>query len=276
MLAKTSTITGVVIGVTLFAARAHAQPDPDSEAKPAATATAGADGTDQVTLPSGRLLLAAFVEIGLSSGAAFKPISVSPDLWYGATPELTVGLVHSAVGRSGFVGGVGDSLCLTGTDSGCPDLYRGFGVDARFKVKLGTLAFAADGGVYVGHLTDPTLLSVKLGAVGRWRQGQLAVDFAPNVFVGVTSRDANPDVINLPVTALFAMTPMVTVSGQTGFVLPLQNLGDSYAIPVSVAGHYHVNESLDVSLAFSLPRLIAGGSGGIDVRSLTLGGTYAF
>src|ERR1041385_5008023 len=49
MLAKTSTITGVVIGMTLFAARAHAQPDPDSEAKSAAAVTAGADGNAQLT-----------------------------------------------------------------------------------------------------------------------------------------------------------------------------------------------------------------------------------
>jgi len=122
MLAKTSTITGVVIGMSLFAARAHAQPDPDSEAKPSVSATAGTEGTAQLTLPTGRLLVNTVVGVGLSTGAAFKQISLSPDIWYGATPDITVGLVHSSVGSTGFIGGGigvgGPSLCLTGADHG--------------------------------------------------------------------------------------------------------------------------------------------------------------
>jgi len=86
MLAKNTTIAGVVLGM-LFAARAHAQPDPDSETKPldAAAASAGGEGGEQLTLPKGRLVVNAYLGIGLSDGATFKPISLSPDIWYGVT-----------------------------------------------------------------------------------------------------------------------------------------------------------------------------------------------
>lgn len=286
MLSKKTTIAWVVLG-TLFAARAHAQPDPDSETKPPdAPAVPGGEGGDQLTLQKGRAILDAFVEIGLSSGAAFKPVSITPDIWYGVTDDITAGVVHSATGASGFIGGVGDSLCLTGATSGCPDFYRNVGFEGRYRIKMGGIALAADGGLYVLHLTDPTVLSLKVGAIGRWHSGPLAIEASPNLFIGLNNRSSsntggivvagNSDILNLPATALYAITPVITLAAQSGFVLPLENTGDFYAIPLSIGAHYHVNDQLNVSVAFSLPRLVGGGSGGIDVRSLTLGGSYAF
>src|SRR5215468_2469323 len=124
MLAKNTTIMGVVLGM-LLAARAHAQSDPDSETKPldAAAASAGGEGGEQLTLQKGRLVVNAYLGIGLSNGSAFKPITISPDLWYGVTDDITAGLVHSAVGTYGFMGGAGlaglagNSLCISGSSS---------------------------------------------------------------------------------------------------------------------------------------------------------------
>ena len=41
--------------------------------------TANASDTDRFTLPKGKLLLDGFVEMNLSSGEAFKPVSITPD-----------------------------------------------------------------------------------------------------------------------------------------------------------------------------------------------------
>lgn len=285
MLEKTTALVCVALGAMLSTARADT--DSDSESKPAAAATA--DGSDQLTLPKGRLLLNAFVGMNLSSGAVFKPFSISPDVWYGATDDITVGLVHSGVGRSGFIGGVADALCLAGTSGGCADLYPGAGIDVRYKLKNGMLAYAVDAGLYALHLSNPLELAVKLGVSARWHSGPLAVELQPNLFLGVTNRTVasgvagaaditvNGETLNLPVTALYTIAPKIDVGGQLGFILPLENTGDAYSIPLSLGGFYTVSESLNVSLAFSLPRLVGGGSGtGVDVRTLTLGGTYAF
>ena len=283
MLYKTTTFVCVVIGATLSTARA----DTDPNTEPATNATAAVEGADQLTLPQGRLLLDAFVEINLSDGAVFKPFSISPDVWYGATPELTVGLVHSAVGASGFIGGVGTALCLSGSANGCGDVYPGVGVEARYKLTTGMLAWAADGGLYVRHF-DPFQLAIKIGAAGRWHSGPLAVEVTPNLFFGVTNRapaamgtvvvTTNEEILNLPVTALYSVIPKAQVALQVGVVLPFQNAGDTFAIPLSIGGHYQATADLNVNLAFSLP-LLAGGSlqpTGVDARTLTLGGTYAF
>jgi hypothetical protein len=288
MLAKNTTIAGVVLGM-LFAARAHAQPDPDSETKPldAAAATAGGEGGEQLTLPKGRLVVNAYLGIGLSDGAAFKPISLSPDVWYGVTDEITAGVVHSAVGTTGFIGGVGESLCLSGSDN-CGDLYKNAGIEARYKLKMSGIALAVNGGLYSGHVTDLKLLVVKAGAIGRWHQGPIAVEAAPNLAIALTDRSStttmggitvtagNSDVLNLPGTVLYTLNPMITLAAQVGLVLPLENTGDTYSVPLSVGAFYRVNDQLNVTAAFSLLRLIAASSGGIDARSLTLGGSYAF
>jgi hypothetical protein len=288
MLAKNTTIAGVVLGM-LFAARAHAQPDPDSETKPldAAAAAAGGEGGEQLTLQKGRLVLNGYVAISLSNSAVFKPISISPDVWYGVTDDITAGLVHSAVGTTGFIGaaGGGESLCVTGTDNLCGNLYHNVGFEGRYKLKMSGIALAVDGGVYALQIQDPRLIDLKLGAVGRWQKGPLAVEAAPSLFLALTNRSLdvggvsatfNRDILNLPATAMYTLNPMITLAAQTGLMLPLEDAGDFYQVPLSVGVFYKVNDEVNVTAAFSLPRLIASSSGGIDVRTLTLGGSYAF
>jgi hypothetical protein len=268
MLAKTSTLVCVVLGAALSTARAD-------DAPPAAAAAA--DGTYQLTLPKGRVLLDAFAEINLSDGQVFKPFSLSPDLWYGATDELTVGLVHSTLGRIGVIGGVGDSLCLTGTTGNCSSVYPTVGLDVRYKLKPTKFAWAIDAGVYAVN-TDPIAIAIKAGITGRWQNDKLAIEAAPNLLFGVTERDSAgvKENLTLPATAIYTVAPKVSIAGQLAFLLPIEDLGDLYSIALSVGAHYDVNDSLTVNAAFTLPRLIAGIAGGVDARSFTLGGTYAF
>src|SRR5690242_12610808 len=128
MPAKTSILVCVVLGASLSNARADDENPVTSPTAPATAPAPAGEGIDQMVLPKGRVLLDAFAEINLSSGAVFKPFSLTPDLWYGLTPEVTVGLVHSRVGQIGFMGNAGDSLCLTGSSSGCPDFYKNVGL----------------------------------------------------------------------------------------------------------------------------------------------------
>jgi hypothetical protein len=292
MFDKPFTLVCVVLGAMLWAARTDAAPDTDvdTEAPPVPVAPPVAEGVDQLTLPRGGLLLEAFLEMNLASGAVGKPFSLSPDLWYGATDELTVGLVHSGVGASGFIGAAGNALCLTGTSGGCAKVYPGVGLDVRYKLptKAGGFVWAADGGLYA-LAVDPFQLALKLGIAGRWHAGSLAVELAPNLLLGLTNRSPpapamgmvatppNQEVLNIPVTGLYSVTPSIALAVQLGFVLPLENLGDAFAIPLSIGGHVQATDAITLNLAFSLPFLVAGGAlSGFDARTLTIGGAYAF
>jgi hypothetical protein len=278
---RTTLAVACVLGGALADARAD-NPTPPP---------AAGEGADQLVLPKGRGVIDAFLEINLDSGAAGKPISLSPDIWYGATDDITVGLIHSAVGETGLMGEVGDSLCLTGTSNGCAHVYDNVGADVRYNLKKGTLAYAFDGGLFFDSF-DPTLLRLKLGLTGRWHSGQVALEFQPALFFGLSNRTVdemmggtmvtvtvNGDDLTLPATLMYSVTPQIAVALQLGLFLPFESTGDEYFLSLSFGAHYQLNDKLNLHLAFSLPRVAAGdfvAPKGGDARTLTLGGGYAF
>jgi hypothetical protein len=63
---------------------------------------------------------------------------------------------------------------------------------------------------------------------------------------------------------------------QTGFILPFQETGDTWSLPFSIGVHYLALDKLNLTAAFTLTRLLGGGSAdAFDGRSLTIGGSYA-
>jgi hypothetical protein len=246
------------------------------------TADASTSVPDELVLPRGKLLLDAFLEMNLSSGAVFKPVSITPDLWYGVTDDLTLGLVHSGEGANGFIGAVGNSLCL---GSSCTDFYNDVGIDARIRLAR---PWAVDAGLYVLNFSNPFDLAGKIGISGRWTwHNKLALELQPSLFIGFTNRDpANPpapappskknsEELYVPVTLSYMVAPKVDLALQTGLALPFTDAGDTWSVPISIAIRYAVNGKFGIGLAFTFPDLI-GGTSTADARSLTLGGTYAF
>jgi hypothetical protein len=249
----------------------------------ASLSTTNASDTDGFTLPKGKLALDAFVEMNLSSDQAFKPVSLAPDLWYGVTDDLTVGLVHSFVGQTGFLGKSGDSLCLTGSDNGCGHFYNNVGIDGRIRIMK---PFAVDVGLYINSISDPFQLAGKLGIDGRWVWGKVALEAQASLLIGLTNREpattgmvvvaTNKERLYIPLTLSYLVAPKLDLALQAGLYTPFSEAGDSWRIPLSLAARCAVNEKFGLGLAFSFPDLIGGGSTTADARTLTLGGSYAF
>jgi hypothetical protein len=268
---------------------ALAQPTDEPPPPPAAPAADGPSVGERVVLPAKRLYARAMLEIELSKGTAFDPVSLAPDVYYGVNPALTVGLVHSSLGATGFIGGSGSSLCFTGA---CDGVYNRVGVDGRYHFATGKVAAAADFGLFVNDF-DPFRLALKLGVVGRFRpapSSKLAVDFAPSLFIGITNREpaavmgmmaadtGNKEVFVVPGTVLYAVNKQLTALVQTGLALPFEKAGDLYFVPLSLGASYAVDKQISVEGAFSLLHLLGGSAipNGVDARSFTIGGGYAF
>ncbi len=295
MLEKTTALVCAVLGATLSVARADTDPTESGATPPSAAASA--ENPDKLTLPKGRLVLDAYLGISLTSDFVGKPITLSPDIWYGVSDDLTVGLVHSGVGTTGFIGDqggnspAGSALCLSGTSDGCRDVYGNVGLEGRYRLSFGAspnFSLAANGGLYIGDFNDPFFFDIKIGALGRWHKDKLTVEFAPNLMFGITNRSVdiggisqtvNRDWLNIPLTGLYSVMPKLDLALQLGLALPFEDAGDLYRVPLSIGAHYTVNESVTATLAFSFPALIAGDSytkKNADARTLVLGGTYAF
>ena len=136
---------------------------------PTARADDDAPAAPRLTVPAHRYVVSGLLVVSLSKDAAFSPVSVAPDVWYGVTDKLTVGLVHSSRALGGFLGGAGDALCLTGTGGGCRGFYDHAGLLVRQHLVDGPLTVAFDGGL-VARSFDPFALTLKVGAAARWQQ----------------------------------------------------------------------------------------------------------
>jgi hypothetical protein len=232
-------------------------------------------GDDQFTLPKGKLFIDGDIGINLSKDLAFKPVSLSPDIWYGVTDDLTLGLVHSGEGTSGLIGSsVGTSLCLTGNSKGCDDIYSNVGLDARYRLK-GPIAF--DGGIYVLDFDPSLFLDIKLGLLARKQWGKFSLETNPNLFIGLTKRSAgNKEHLTIPVTASYQVIPKLSLGLQPAITTPFSHAGDFWRFALALGLRYRVNDHLDLGLAFALPDLAGGDqTTGADLRTLTLGVAYA-
>lgn len=241
-----------------------------------------------MTLPKGRVLVQAFLEMNLSADAAFKPVSLAPDVWYGLKDDISIGLTHSANGSDGFYGGVGNSLCLTGDENGCGGLYRNLSLLGRYNLIDTGLGVAVQGGLVIADI-DPFTVGLQVGAVGRWEHKplKLAVVAQPSVYLGLNKRDGdvltgavgNTERITLPVAVLYDVDGKLSVGAQTGLILGLDDLASQWVLPLSVGARYPVMPDIWAELVFSLPTLVTGadpGPGAFDNRVLTLGGGTVF
>ncbi len=244
----------------------------------------------QMTLPGSRIFIQAFAEASLSKDNAFKPFSLAPDIWYGVNDQITVGLVHSGRATTGLYGSAGNGLCLAGEDNGCADVYANVGLDGRYHFyRSGGITLSGEGGLFAGPF-DPFTAALKLGVVGRWQAGAIAVDAAPNIFVGLSEREPegdadvaigsnNKETVHVPISALYLLSSQIGLALQLGAVIPMQETGDLYTVGISLGAQYMLSNKMMVDAAFSLPMLVKGdayeGVDAVDVRTLTLGFGYA-
>jgi opacity protein-like surface antigen len=245
------------------------------------------NGYDSFNLPKGQLFIDAFFTMDLSINVAGQGISLSPDIWYGITDDITVGLVHSTVGETGFLGGIGDSLCFSGKTGECASFYNNVGADLRYRLKA---PWSVDAGLFIDSFSPDFDLGVKLGIDGRWRFGKIGLEIQPNLFIELTNRESgadksatspeepgNEEALRIPVTGSFTVIPKLDVYLQTGLDLPFDRAGDFFAIPLSIGARYAVTPKLSLGLAFTLTQLVGGSAldTGADFRVIQLGGSYA-
>lgn len=255
--------------------------DGTTEPGPATEEDGGTMAAPPMLTPMSKLNIHVGVGLNLGSDAIAKPITITPDIFYGIKNRLEIGIAHSSAAITGFWGqsDLHGGLCVTGTDSGCAKVYNGpVAALVRFGLSDGGVEIAADAGVVIANLSDPNALGVKLGVRGRKISGKILFGFAPNIYVGLTNRsfdtngvsvDFNKEVLNVPVDVHFMATDKVGIGVQSGISGPLSGFGDSFKVPLSVGAMFIINQNMSAGAAVTLHRVAGGGDGGAaDARSL--------
>ncbi|GAB4533401.1 MAG: hypothetical protein Tsb0020_49310 [Haliangiales bacterium] len=198
------------------------------------------------------------LRINMSKDSIGDPISLAPDLFYGVTDKLTVGVTHER------------GICISG--DGCNDtIYDDLGVEVLFQLlRAGSLELAAHGGVIVRSF-DPFIAGPLLGVRARVALGNIGVVFDPSLYIGALERDLSGDFVDLPVQLQYQLTHQNALFLRTGINGPLDGFGDNVAVPVGLGAVFVISRRVDVGGEFLFTNL-AGNGGGVDGRLLLIRG----
>jgi hypothetical protein len=226
-------------------------------------AAAAAEAAPGLTLDPGHVFVQLDLELNASAGSVGKPFSIAPDVSVGATDDLTLSLIHSTYGTTGFRGGTGLGLCVTGTSGGCPHPYNNVGGEALYSVLKGDAAMALVAGVYSLDLADGWV-DLKLGFKARFASGPLALTVNPSVFAGLDKRDAmtpNLDQLYVPIGLGYKLSPVLTVgvgSGIKGTLGGFTRFGDKFNVPLGINAVVTIDPALAFGASFTFGKLAGG------------------
>ncbi len=205
------------------------------------------------------------LNINFSNDAIFKPVAITPSVYYALTDTDQIGLILS-----------GQGLCLMGEDNGCHKVFNSISVDFQH-------VFVADGPAHIiGHIGvaaeafDPNfVLAIPVGARFHFPINEkLDALVDPTVFIGITERDAgNKEFLNIPVTVRYQASENLNVFIYTAIFGPIDpasgSFTDAYTDPLGVGATYAIAHNLDVGAAFQFDNLYGKGSSA-DFRTLFL------
>jgi hypothetical protein len=179
--------------------------------------------------------------INLSSETSGDPTFVAPDLFFGVSDKLTVGVTHDI----GF--------CISG--DACDPAYNDLGLKALFAImQAGNLQAAVHGGLLIPSL-DPLVAGLEIGMAGKIVGGPIALVFDPSLYVGMAGRDEasfrsfdglyNTETFRLPIDLQYQLNFQTMVFLSSGVNGPLDGFGDVYRVPVGLGALFAVNNRID-------------------------------
>lgn len=196
----------------------------------------------------------------MAKDAVAKPLSIAPDVSYGVIKDLTLSVIHSTFGTTGFRGGTGDGLCVTGASNGCPHVYNNVGGEALYSLAEGDAPIAAVVGLYSLDL-DHSFVDLKVGLKTKFTDGAFALLFNPSIYFGLNKREAmtpNADQLYLPVGLSYKVSQPLTVgigSGIKGPANDFSRFGKAWLVPLGANALVTINPSIAVGAAFTFGKL---------------------
>jgi hypothetical protein len=182
-------------------------------------------------------------------------------VWFGATSELTVGIIHAQPSVDRF--GAAATICVPSPPPGpmdprppCPSAYHGSGLDARYRVLSEPLSIAPRLRFLIRDI-DPTLPALTIGALLAWTRDRFAISADPYYQVGLANKAiGNRDALFLPIT--FAVQPLARweVSLRTGWNSDIAVIEDGWHVPLAIATRVAATAHFDVGAMFGFASLL--------------------
>ena len=205
-------------------------------------------------LEDGQVRAELTLEVSLATNPFGRPTSLAPDLWWGVTPRLTLGLIHSHASVDQIDAGA--SFCLRDAELGCDRTYRGSGLDARYLVLDGPVEVAPRLRALVRG-TDPFEPAITVGALARWRHGTFAIVGDPYLQLGLANRGAgNRAQLWLPLYGQWSPLCAWTFAVHTGWNSELATIRDGWHIPLALSARVAATSFLDIGVEAGFSTLL--------------------
>lgn len=212
-----------------------------------------------LTLPAGVFQINGNATIDLSKGAG-TAIELSPNVAYGVNDEVELSLTHQ-----------GHGSLLFGPEG--TKVYNGFGADVTYWALKAPVGIAPHAGLDVGPFDPKFGFGVNVGSRFWYNfSDRVVLNADPRIGFGVANRAGGArDYLSVPVALLVQTTDNLGIRVESGIRGSLNGFGDTYSIPLGVAGIYAINHSVDLGARFTFTGLINGAdAGAFDGRNLGL------
>ncbi|MEO6773370.1 MAG: hypothetical protein ABI467_10125 [Kofleriaceae bacterium] len=212
-----------------------------------------------LVLDANHVAAALTFEANLAPAQLASPASIAPDLWYGITPELTVGVIHSdaSIDRVPVFFEPGGTICVRLERVSCPRHYHGSGLDGLYELVRGDLGIALHARLLLRDVA-PIKPAITAGVTMRWRiERWLVVVGDPFVQLGLWNVDAgNRAELWLPITLAVAPLARWSLEVHTGYNTDLAVWNDGFYVPVLVRVRAHVTDHVDAGVAAGFASLV--------------------
>lgn len=211
-----------------------------------------------LVLRMGKGEVQAFVKVNMAKSQVGKPTTITPDVYFGVSDFLQLGVVHSSPLGWQTPGATPSSICVTGKDNSCPKVYNNLGIDALSLAVPGPMEVA-------GHVRfnfdsmDPFRINLLAGFVSKLHLPWFAFLFYPSIQIGLNKRDqaggptsdGNKELLYLPGELEFQVTPFLALLAQAAFYTEARNFTDTYRIPLGAAAVISIGPMLDVGVRWA-------------------------
>jgi hypothetical protein len=175
-----------------------------------------------------------------------RAVALAPDVWFGVTQELTVGLIHSSQSVDRI--GARSTVCLRQSDLLCDTAYQGSGVDVRYRIRDAPFAVAPRMRFLVRDV-DPFKPAVTFGALARFSYGRFSITTDPYLRFGLTNQQkGNRAAFVVPVWFGVQPTCRWLVELHTGADGDFAVIEDGWHMPFGLVITARATAKLDVSV----------------------------
>jgi hypothetical protein len=208
-----------------------------------------------VVLGIGMLEIRGDLFFSLSKNDVGDPTAITPAVYYGLSDQLTLGIFE-------------DRFCF---GDSCVGVFDSLGLDAIFALLTQMNLQLAVRGALVANSFENGLWQLRVGALGKFFLGQLAIQFDPKLLIGLNKGAANREYFSLPVDVQYQIDAMLALFLTIGVVADL-DYSDYFHVPVGFGAHYTLTRQIDLAGQLLFLNLLGKtpGYGPLDARALQL------